>query len=98
MGVATCAGLRESETRSERHVCGVQEKGCGGSCRACLSPMEVAVTRMRIVDERIGVVLKTCPAVWKVEACGLEVVDSQVLIVAQPKASGGHLVAHLCLC
>lgn len=59
--------------------------------------MEVAVTRMRIVDKQIGVVLKMCPAVWKVEAYGLEVVDSQVLILAQSKASGGHLVAHLCL-
>lgn len=59
--------------------------------------MEVAVTRMRIVDKQIGEVLKRCPAVWKVEEYGLEVVDSQALVLAQPKASGGQPAADLCL-
>lgn len=45
--VATCSGLRKSETRSERHVVWRPGAGAGWGvcCRAHLSQVEAAVTR-----------------------------------------------------
>ena len=81
MGVATRAGPRKSETEVRR-VCVESGRDGGSSCRAYLSPVEVAVTRMRIVD-RLVWCSKGVQQRW-----GLEVIDSQGLWRATTGAPG----------
>ena len=68
-----------------------RRRDTGGSCTACLSPVEMAVTRMRIVDTLVW----CSKGVQQRGRWGLEVIDSQGLALAQPKASGGRPLALL---
>ena len=67
---ALASGSLRQEARGT--WCGGQERGRGGgvSCRAHLSQMEAAVTRMRVVDRQIGLVLRRYPTAWKLEVPG----------------------------
>ena len=83
MGVATCAGPRKSETEV-RGVCVESRRDGGSSCRAYLSPVEVAVTRIRIVDRLVW----CSKGVQQRGRWGMEVIDSQGLWRATTGAPG----------